>query len=281
MHDVRPLDKPLCTVRQTVGANIVKTNLTWKLSWCFPRLASEQGGLRCRTGRSRLDQHANLRSRGRSAGFQLGSVHLVQGQNKDEPGKRLYETDVLTNHTRFFPFHKGRTNKDRGDRVEMYKFEGEDGDESQASGILEPGVCITNFMREESFASDPAFVDRPEADSLPSGTLLFMQLGSQNIDQAAKGFLIKFKRAMIVHDYALVGPLLKNLPTSAVGFDDIMRACATQKALERQCYSGNAKFTQAHCAPQALLCMTPAPTALSWLNATTNTAKLTSKNPLS
>lgn len=245
MHDMCDLLTNLsCTVRQTVGANIVKNQPDVEALVVLLRdLPLNKAGFDAARGdRDWISMQICVLAVG-PPGFSSVPYTSSKGKNKDEPGKRLYETDVLHNNTRFFPFHKGRTNKDRGDRVEMYKFNGEDDGEEPASGILEPGVCITNFMREESFASDSRFfVNRPEADSLPSGTLLFMQLGSQNIDQAAKGFLIKFKRAMLVHDHALVGPLLKNLPTSAVGFDDIMRACATQKALERQCYSGNAKI---------------------------------------
>jgi hypothetical protein len=166
----------------------------------------------------------------------------TKGKDKDKDGRNLYESSI--EGTRFFPFARGRTNKDRGERVDMVAFDAENEEATErASGVIRPGVCLSNFMREEAFASDSRFFagDRGEAATLPAGSMLFLQLGSQNVDQATKGFLVKFKRAMIVEDRTIAGPLLRKLPQSSTEFDDVMRDCIAQRALSRQCYAGNAK----------------------------------------
>ena len=175
-------------------------------------------------------------------GFSTVPYTASKGKDKDKDGKTLYESS--TEGTRFFPFARGRTNKDRGERVDLVAFDPENADAvEQASGVIRPGVCLSNFMREEAFTTDSRFFigDRGSGETLAAGSMLFLQLGSQNVEQATKGFLVKFKRAMLVTDTSLAGPMLKTLPQSITDFDDVMRSCAAQRALARQCYAGNAK----------------------------------------
>ena len=57
---------------------------------------------------------------------------------KEEAGKPLYES-TDDGRVRLFSFEKGKTNKDKGERVEA----------EESGGFLEPGLVLSFFLREE------------------------------------------------------------------------------------------------------------------------------------
>lgn len=119
------------------------------------------------------------------------------GEKEDET-KRLYTLDD-TGRTVFSTFEKMKNNKDRGKRaptMEVVRPEGESLT-VDATAILEPGVCLSTFLREDIFTGPSGFVVRDEEDTLevlPAGTLVYMALGTKNVEQALKGQMLKFKK---------------------------------------------------------------------------------------
>ena len=66
-----------------------------------------------------------------------------------------------------------------------------------ATAVLEPGVCLSTFLREDTFTGTSGFIVPDEEDTLevlPAGTLVYIALGTKNIEQALKGQMLKFKK---------------------------------------------------------------------------------------
>lgn len=130
------------------------------------------------------------------------------------PTLPLYEKRDDSAHPYFFPFEKGPTPKDRGPRVES--------DESgQLAAVIKPGVSITHFLYNENdrFNAHKFFVDCGEHEMVPEHSLVYLQLGCNNIEQARKGRLIKIKKikpALDFADYSMFLPsAIASLPASA------------------------------------------------------------------
>ena len=125
--------------------------------------------------------------------------------------------------TTFYPFAKGKTNKDKGERVEWTQVNDTD---TEVSATLKPGLQLSSFLRAETFSEGKFFVSVPEGCStLPAGSFVYLQVASQNIDQALKGMLIKVKRVlpapeMKLHCRESLGDILKK--KAAEGFPSSM-----------------------------------------------------------
>jgi len=112
--------------------------------------------------------------------------------------KVLYDVDESGN-TRFFPFEKGATNKDRGERVSQMTVAGCD-DLVDATTVIVAGTCLSFFMRQENFMggnpvlSTDTSGEHEAADILPAKSTLALVLGSNNVVQASKGYGLKLKK---------------------------------------------------------------------------------------
>jgi hypothetical protein len=186
-----------------------------------------------------------------SAGF--SSVPYSQSTSKDknssmENKKRLYEDSP--DGTCFYSWEKGKTNKDRGVRSE--KAETDEGETIDTSVVLQPGQCFSLFMRQQSFASDNSFfVNRGNEDMLPKFSFVYLQLSTQNVEQAKKGNLIKVKKMRFLEDrITAVGPHVaasclastvqsQTMPRSLSEYDQRMEVGKNTKAIKSQIFQGD------------------------------------------
>jgi len=125
---------------------------------------------------------------------------------KEDAGKPLYEAD--DGRIRLFSYEKGKTNKDKGERV----------DALESSGMLQPGLVLSFFLRED-FWDPPKIAPSPDGDdAVGVGTLLALQLASGNVDAASKGYLLKLRKAKVLAPADLAATLWR-LPRSEQDFD--------------------------------------------------------------
>jgi len=144
----------------------------------------------------------------------FSSVPYVSTKKKgerDADAQPLYSAS--SKGTVFHTFAKGRTNKDRGSRVDEI-------DGAPVSAVLQPGVCATMFLREEAFEGGRTFVGAP--DVLPENAFVFLQVGVSNAEQAAQGRLLKIKRVMPATDAAVITAFLGGMPASAEEHESVM-----------------------------------------------------------
>jgi hypothetical protein len=125
---------------------------------------------------------------------------------KEEVGKPLYQSE--DDRVRFYSFEKGKTNKDKGARVDT-----EDG-----SACLEAGMVLTFFLREEFW--DPSKIDA--ACSMEVGSAVCLQIASSNVEACAKGYLLKVKRIKHMVSACDVESAFARLPGSEAEFDGLM-----------------------------------------------------------
>jgi hypothetical protein len=127
---------------------------------------------------------------------------------KEEAGKPLYET-TDDGRLRLFTFEKGKTNKDKGVRVEA----------DESCGFLEPGLVLSFFLREE-FWDPPKIMPTDTGESVVGiGTVVAMQVSSGNVDAATKGYLLKLKKIKVLPAYLDLSATLAHLPSSEDAYD--------------------------------------------------------------
>ncbi len=127
---------------------------------------------------------------------------------KEEVGKPLYEA-VDDGRVRIFSFEKGKTNKDKGARVEA----------EESSGFLQPGLVLSFFLREELW-DPPKIVPTEVGDEVVGvGTVVAIQVSSGNVDAAAKGYLLKLKKMKVLPPCLDLSTTLANLPSSEDDYD--------------------------------------------------------------
>lgn len=131
---------------------------------------------------------------------------------KEEVGKALYVNE--DDRVRFHSFEKGKTNKDKGARVDT-----EDG-----SACLEPGLVLTFFLREEFW--EPSKVDA--ACSMEVGSAVCLQIASSNVEACGKGYLLKVKRIKHMVAACDVTSAFARLPSSEADFEALMSKHRTQ-----------------------------------------------------
>ena len=127
---------------------------------------------------------------------------------KEEAGKPLYET-TDDGRLRLFSFEKGKTNKDKGARVEA----------DESCGILEPGLVLSFFLREEFWDPSKIIPADEDNDTIGLGTVVAIQISSGNVDAAAKGYLLKLKKMKILSSCLDLAPVLSRLPASEDDYD--------------------------------------------------------------
>lgn len=138
-------------------------------------------------------------------------------------GNREVKTEsVYTNTekgTLFHSFLKGKTNKDRGERVSEH--------EGQCvSAILESGFAMSWFMNKENFDDKTDSVvefESPEQreDVLPAGKIVVLQVASANVEQAVGGKLLKVRRLLSIASDSMYSVYFREqFPTSLQAYDD-------------------------------------------------------------
>lgn len=127
---------------------------------------------------------------------------------KEEAGKPLYEV-ADDGRVRLFSFEKGKTNKDKGVRVEA----------DESCGFLEPGLVLSFFLREDFWDPSKIMPAGVGDDAICVGTVVAMQVSSGNVDAAAKGYLLKLKKMKVFPSCIDLTPTLANLPSSEDDYD--------------------------------------------------------------
>jgi len=171
----------------------------------------------------------------------FSSVPYTSGKkDKEETSLPLYSTSE-EGKTVFSTFEKVKNNKDRGKRLQQ--METEDGPKP-ATAVLEPGVCLSTFLREDTFSPGNTFIvkdagEMPEV--LPAGTFVWLQLGVKNCEQAAKGQLIKFKKMKLCREPARsMASAYRFLPRDAAACSALSTAVHTAcPAIAKQIYLTN------------------------------------------
>jgi hypothetical protein len=148
--------------------------------------------------------------------------------------KVLYDVDE-SGSTRFFPFEKGATNKDRGERVAHMNINGSD-EPVDATTVLENGTCLSFFMRQEAFSAGSmvltaeAAPNEPAPDMLPAKSTLALVLGSCNVVQAAKGYGLKLKKGKKLPDTTMLS-VFSGVPQSEELVDAVLARSKAQPSI--------------------------------------------------
>lgn len=171
--------------------------------------------------------------------------YTANKKEKESNPLRVYEVDD-TGHTRFYPFEKGKSNKDKGIRVSTFASEEPDLFPIDATTILEHGVMMSTFLRGDDFAVtgedkhpkmfvlDAAF---DGLDAIPANTVVYMQLSSSNIEQAKKNQGMKVRKIKSVSSGdVLLGSCFASLPFGEVAVGNLMDRSRMQHSLSGLLY---------------------------------------------
>jgi len=166
--------------------------------------------------------------------------------------------------TVFHSFKKAESNLERGVRVD--KEEQEDGTPVDVTCSLAPGLCVSTYLREETLKGNVFFQGKLEGpdrarpqelqyvklapdselwagDVIPENTVVWLQVGVCNSNQAMKGSLIKIKKVMPAENGAALGPLISAMPRSPSDFDEAMDHNKSRyPAISSALYAGNTKL---------------------------------------
>lgn len=157
--------------------------------------------------------------------------------------KKLYE-DIADGRVVCYPFQKGRTNKDKGDRVERFVDDATN-EQVDAGTPLHAGLYLTNFLREESFGDNGKFFTNMDgSEDLKAGSFLYVQIAASNVEQAQKGHFFKFKKCMPARyvDSMVHKVSLSQIPRSMQEFENSIATSKNTVAISKQVYGSNAKI---------------------------------------
>lgn len=160
---------------------------------------------------------------------------------RDENTQALY-TVTDDGNTMFSTFEKAKNNKDRGSRAVKMGMDGSPDSMIDATAVLEPGVCLSTFIREDVYSPSSTFFVHDESvlevDSgvIRAGSLVYMQLGTKNVEQAMKGQLIKFKKIKICRNASCaISTFYNSIPTDSDAFRSVcQRSVETYPAIGKQ-----------------------------------------------
>lgn len=127
---------------------------------------------------------------------------------KEEAGKPLYES-TDDGRVRLFSFEKGKTNKDKGERVEA----------EENGGFLEPGLVLSFFLREEFWDPPKILPSASGEEAVAAGSVVAMQVSSSNVEAAGKGYLLKLKKVKVLSAALDLFTALAKLPHSEDEYD--------------------------------------------------------------
>jgi len=194
----------------------------------------------------------------------FSNVPFTAGPKKSNvETKTLYDLDENAN-TRFHPFEKGATNRDRGERVSQMMLPGSDV-LIDATTVIENGTCISLFLRQEGMEalkdSSSHAVQAGEggahvashgvkaADMVTANTLMAIVLSSNNITQTVAGRGLKLKRAKTVPSSCMLS-VFSGVPQSEESADAVILRSKAQASICNVVVKDNIKVFA--CTPNSL-----------------------------
>ena len=200
-----------------------------------------------------------------AAGYSSVPYNSNPKKNEKVDMKKLYENTGYSDETMIYAFEKGKTNKDKGQRCSKMVMEdaGDGGEEVDANVTTKRGMCIRNFMREESFSEESKFwVDPPSENVVSAGTMLYVQLSAQNVEQAKKGNILKFRKCKIadnsdrmVIEKAFTAPYREHgFPSSQEHFNEMTLKNKQVPSIHKQLYSGTSSYFTVKPGKKAFAC---------------------------
>jgi len=174
----------------------------------------------------------------------------------------LYTRTPEDGRTLFHTFKKVESNLERGPRSSTE--EGENGPIDLACTIA-PGLSLSTFIRPDNFKGNVFYNGRLEGgdrskpselqyvklsegsrywgtDVIPENTVVFLQVGVCNAEQALKGSMLKVKKIMPADSPSSLGLALEAMPHSLQAFDDNMQSHKDRfQGLGRTLYAGNTR----------------------------------------
>ena len=175
----------------------------------------------------------------------------------------LYTRTPEGGHTLFHTFKKVESNLERGPRSTTE--EGENGPVDLAC-TLAPGLSLSMYIRPENFKGNVFYNGRLEGgdrskpselqyvklsegspywqtDVIPENTVVFVQVGVCNAEQALKGSMLKVKKIMPADAPGALGLALEAMPRSLQAFEDNMQSHKDKfPGLQRSLYAGNSRL---------------------------------------
>jgi len=190
----------------------------------------------------------------------VSSVPYTANKKGEGKGKMVYEVDDL-GRTRFHPFEKGKTNKDKGVRVSEFQSDDTPDTMVDATSILEHGVMLSSFLRGDNFTKtgDERFPKMfmldgsyDAMDVLPAYSLVYLQMSSANIEQAKKGQGIKVRKIKGVGPGGShVNSCFASLPQGEGQLGLLMDRAASMHAISKMVYQGSLKTFAVHVSTDA------------------------------
>jgi len=175
----------------------------------------------------------------------------------------LYTRTPEGGHTLFHTFKKVESNLERGPRSTTE--EGDNGPVDLAC-TLAPGLSLSMYIRPENFKGNVFYNGRLEGgdrskpselqyvklsegspywqtDVIPENTVVFVQVGVCNAEQALKGSMLKVKKIMPADAPGALGLALEAMPRSLQAFEDNMQSHKDKfPGLQRSLYAGNSRL---------------------------------------
>jgi hypothetical protein len=184
----------------------------------------------------------------------FSTVPYSSTRKKDEkpaPGLCLYE-DAGGNTAKMYSYKKGKTNKDRGERVENVPHQEASGDAADGTlsvtAVLRPGMHLAHFLRTDDFAVSSKFfvndaAELDEREVLPAFSVVYLQVSSANVEQAEKGRLLKIKRLKLAANSSeLLHACIKRLPSSEEEFQKVNKCSEEENwAIRENMDKGNTR----------------------------------------
>lgn len=168
---------------------------------------------------------------------------MSSDKTKTDP---LYDLNE-NGETVMYTFEKSKKNTDKGDRVLEIKVSDEDEATTDARTVLANGVVVTEFMRTDTFggkffANSIEDMKRTYPDErIEAGTMVYLQIGICNAEQAAKGRALKVRKlkvADIPTDYLKAC----NLPETDEAYDAALSKMQKQATVSKQISTGKFKI---------------------------------------
>ena len=161
------------------------------------------------------------------AGFAKVPYTASKKKGEKEPNLQCLYESLTDGKVKLFSYEPGRTNKDKGPRKQTGIME--DGEqECDLTTTLTPGMCLTQFTRQENYEDGKFILSDNGLNILPAYSVLYMQLSSSNSEQASKGRLLKVRKMKIANSSEIAWqPCLKFLPENE-------EQCKSPKEMPRQ-----------------------------------------------
>lgn len=200
---------------------------------------------------------------------QPGFSSVPYSKKKQEKGDKKVKMPLYTRQndkTIFHTFKKAEINMERGERVDSYIV---DEEKKDLTFTLEPGLSFSTFMNKDKIKGNTFINKRNEGsdrknpnelsyfkiddgsrfwnvDMLPVNTLVWLQIGVGNDEQAMKGKMIRVKKIMPVEEMSHAPHIFKNMPQNVEMYDNINEEKKlNSESLCSNLYLGNSKIFSA------------------------------------